>query len=265
MRKSVTFIVKVFGKKAPAIGCINSIRRQYNKDCEIVVITDSKKFKEKIETEYDGIRAIRVKNPEKFPEISNNLIKELDTEYFVYANKDSVYPPNAADEILSEKSDCMIYNISRTNKNGKFVPLCPAEKPFTFEKYMELGVSVWNNAFRTQFVVDNGLFIDDIDYFGQLMFLLKVYSLADKIRITEKVLVLRENLVKPKAISFEQFYENRKVLKKVLKRFNKKGMYSVSKKIVSDFVFDNMDVYYYEKSFFRKILIKNRIRKYICI
>ncbi len=265
MKKAVTFIVKAFGKKAPAIGCINSIYRQHNKAFEVAVITDNKKFKKKLSGKYEGIRVIVTREAENFSKVTNKLLRELETEYFVYANKDAVYTPNTVDEILKEESDCVIYNISRTNKNNRFVPLCSAEKDFTFETYINSGISVWNNAFRTRFVVDNGIFIKDIDYFEQLIFLLQIYSVAGKIRMVQQVLVCRENLVKPQAISFEQFYAHRKVLGKILKQFNQKGMYTVSKKIISDFVFDNMDVYYQEKNFFKKMLIRYRIRKYICI
>lgn len=264
VKKAVTFIIRVFGNKAQAIGCINSIYRQSNKAFEVVVITDNKEFKNKLEEMYEDIKVIKTKKSEKFS-ACNKLIKELETEYFVFTNKDSVYTPNTVDEILKEESDCVIYNISRINKNGKFTPLCPVDKELDLKIYINTGVSVWNNAFRTRFIVDNGILINDIDYLEQLIYLLKIYSQADKIRVVQQVLLYREKLIKPKEISFEQFYNNRKVLSKVLKQFNKKGLYDVSKKIIADFVFDNVDAYYKERNFFRKMLIRYRIRKYICI
>ncbi len=264
VRKAVTFIVRAVDEKAPVIGCLNSIYRQLNKAFEVVAITNIEGFEEELKNKYEGIKVVKIKGKKDFVKISNKLIKEMETQYFVYANKDSVYTVNAVDEILKEEADCVIYNISRIVKK-KFVPLCPREEEFTFEQYINLGTSVWNNAFSTRFVVDNGIFIKKMDYLEQLMFLLNLYSLSKKIRMVQQTLVCREKLVKPKKISYVQFYENRKNLKKILKSFNLKGMHSVSKKLVADFVFENIDVYYEEKNFFRKMLIRYRIRKYICI
>ncbi len=264
MKKAVTFIVRAVGEKAPVIGCLNSIYRQYNKAYEVVAITDIDGFAEELKNKYKGIQVITVNNKKSFLNKANKVIRDLETEFFVYANADSVYTPDTVDEVLKEEADCVVFNISRIH-NKKFLPLCSREKEFTFEQYINLGACIWNNAVRTRFAVDNNIYIKKMDFFEQLFYLLELYSLAGKIRMVQQVLVYREKMLKPKEISFEQFYRNRKALKKVIKRFNRKGMYAVSKKIVFDFVFANMDGYYQEKNFFRKMLIRHRIREYICV
>lgn len=264
VKEAVTFIVRAVNEKTQVFGCLNSIYRQNNKAYEVVVVTNIEGFSEELKEKYDGIRVEEVNAKKDYVKASNKLIKKLKTRYFVYTNSDTVYTPNTVDEILASKEEAVIFNISRLVKNS-FVPVYPRDEEFTFECYVQTGVHIWNNAISTEFVVKNDLFISKLDYFDQLMYLINIYSLVDGIRMIPMVLSYRAKVVTPKKISYSKFCQNRKALKKILRRFSTKGMNSVVKKLVADFVFDNINVYYEEKNFLRKLWIKHRIRKYICI
>ena len=63
--------------------------------------------------------------------------------------------------------------------------------------------------------------------------------------------------------NYEQFERNCKNIGKIIKRFEKKGMYDVKERIVTDFVVSQLSSYYNEKSFFERRKKKRLLRRYM--
>lgn len=265
MVNEITFIVKGLDNKSSLGRCLKSIYRQSNKSFRVVVITSLEKKDVAFLSGNEKTEFVFIKDKAKFLETSNNLIKQLDSQYFMYINSDSVLPADAVEKILSRNEDTIICNISKPDKNHKFKAVYPKEKNFTLSNYIKCGVSVWNNAICTQHVKNEGLFLYDWSYFSQLMYLLRLYSTVGTIGIVFDVLVYRATLIKKKKITYVQFSENRRLLTKILKGFTAKNMIAEKKQLLNDFVFSNIDEYYDEKRFIFKLIKKHRFRKYICI
>ena len=265
MVNEITFIVKGLDNKSSLGRCLKSIYRQSNKSFRVVVITSLEKKDVAFLSGNEKTEFVFIKDKAKFLETSNNLIKQLDSQYFMYINSDSVLPADAVEKILSRNEDTIICNISKPDKNHKFKAVYPKGKNFTLSNYIKCGVSVWNNAICTQHVKNEGLFLYDWSYFSQLMYLLRLYSTVGTIGIVFDVLVYRATLIKKKKITYVQFSENRRLLTKILKGFTAKNMIAVKKQLLNDFVFSNIDEYYDEKRFIFKLIKKHRFRKYICI
>lgn len=265
MKKKVTFIVRAVTDKSQTIRCLNSIYRQNNEAFDVIVITNIGDFSEELTEKYENIKCVYIKRKKSYINAANKRIKKLKTRYFIFVNSDTVFPPNAVDMFLKSGKQLVLFNIAKLF-NHNFAPLYSnKEDEFKLDTYIKNGVNIWNNVISTEYVIKNGLFLKSLDSFDQLMYILALYSGADSYDAINDVLAYKPTITQRREISYDEFSENSKELKKFLKSFSEKGMSDVIRQVVFDFVISNINVYYEEKSFFKKLMIKRRFRKYICI
>ena len=263
MINEITFIVKGTDDKNSLGRCLKSIYRQSNKSYRIVVITnldesDIEPFNNDEKTEF-----VFIKKKKDFLKTANAQIKQLKSRYFIYVNSDSIIPPDAVEKILDCDADVVVFNISRQGSNKRFGSVYPRGDKFTLAKYIKCGVSVWNNAISTEYVINEKHFLTDWSYFSQLMYLLKIYSGVRTVGLISDVLICRSTLIRKKKISYAQFSANRRLLTKIMKGFAEKDMNDVKRQLVADFVLSNMGEYYKEKRFIFRLIKKHRFKKYI--
>ena len=264
MKKTVTFIVKATNNKNKILRCMASISRQKNDNYRVIALCSSEGAKKQIEKNYPDFMIIDIENAAAFTEKLGEAFSLVDTEYAMLVNYDEVLAPNAVNVILSKKKDVVVFG-GAVLKNSRFVPRYSYPDGFTLAGYMKSGFSVWNNAIRTSIIKNNSLSLDALDYCTQAMFLLRSYFHAESFSVTDEVIAYREKQTAKTAITFGEFFENRKELESILKNFSERGMLDEKEQIVSDFVLAQLGEVYRESSFFKRMKKKRLIKKMLGI
>lgn len=264
MENSVTFIVKATNDKNRVMRCLASINRQQNKNYKVLALCSLKAAKEEIEKLYPQFETVKIKKAVSFVDNLNKYLPKIDTEYFVIVNFDEILSPDTVDLILNSKSDATVFNISAL-KGTKFLARYSTKAEWTLAEYMREGLTLWNNAFRSKVVIENSVSLGGLEYCAQSVFLLKCYSYSETIKTDNTVLAYREKLMKKKRITYEEFLENVKDLKGILKRISKKEMFDEKEQIIGDFVVAQLGDMYKEKSFFKRAKKKRLLKRMIGI
>ena len=265
MEKAVTFIVRAMVDKPRTIRCLNSLYRQKNKAFRVIAITDIKGFSEELSERYENIECVYVKKKKSYVKAANKCIEKLKTSYFVFVHSDTVFQADAVDVLLSSGKKAVLFNVSGLSGDA-FKTVYPQKKEeFGLAACLKNGVGIWNNVFSTEYVKKNALYLKDLDYFSQLMFILRFYSGVESFEAVNTVLAYKTAFPKVKDITYLEFSSNRRELKKIIRCFSRKGMDDVVMQIIRDFVVSNMHVYYEEKNVLKKLHIKLRLKMYFCI
>lgn len=265
MKNSVTFIIRATSDERRLSRCLNSIYRQTNSSFKIIVITNVAEIDDDFKNKYPKLKFFNISKKKNFFKSANKRIPKIDTRYFMYVNSDTVLAPNSVDVILSHNENAVVFNTAKLNKNGGFHNIYPQNDSFNLTEYIITGVSIWNTAFDTKFVLDARVFLDGLKYFNQLMYQLKILSKAVDAKFIPEVLFYRADIIEKKDVTYDQFVKNRKLLKKIVDDFTARNMNDVRKVIVSEFVFNNIDEYYNEKNLFRRLAKRYMFSKYICL
>lgn len=265
MKNAVTFIVRATDDKQRLCMCLNNIYRQNNNSFKVIVITNIEEIGDDFKNKYPKVKFFGIKKRNNFFKYANKRIRKINTKYFMYVNSDTVLAPNTVDVILSHNESAIVLNIAKLNDKGEFYNIYSKDDDFNLVQYITTGVSIWNTAFETKFVLESEVFLAGMKYFDQLIYMLQIFSKAKEVSFVPDVLIYRSAVIEKKGVTFDQFVENRKILKQMIQSFTSKNMNDVRKVIVKEFVFNNIDEYYNEKKLFRKLEKRYIFGKYICL
>lgn len=261
MKKGITFIVRAQDDVNSLSRCLYSIKRQTCRKFRIIVI-GKKRFLKKISKISPKIALHPIAKYSEFPKAFNSELNNIQTTHLCILNNDEVLAPNMLEEILKIDFDICSANISAL-VGSNFVPRYPVTEELDLVKIMQRGLGLWNNVFKTEFIIKHNLSLEGLTYQAQSMFLLEAFSFTEKVKINSNVLFYRDSLAQKKNWPYDDFVKNEKKLLTIIKRFSKRNQKEIKLQIIRDFVLVHLEVYYNETAFFSHLKQKHRFKKFL--
>lgn len=258
--KTITFFVRAKDDTSSVVRSLCSIRRQGFQNYKVIVVSYREELSEKISNLYPDFKVFTEEGDKGFCMRFNTEIQNVDSDYCVIVNGDSVLTQHAAKAILLHDEDSVLFNLSRTGTAFKFEPIygeSDFKNPGTYFKKMPY---LWGIAFKPSLIRKKKITLTGIGYPDQMLFVHQCVSASKKVGMHKGILLYKRWLQLEHEVTFAYFFHNRKTILRVIKNYKSKHRNLERSAFVERFVFPCLENYYTEtrplNKFAKLILVK---------
>lgn len=255
----LALLIYCCGAEQNVMRCIDSIVQQHNSNVTVVTIFESEQLCSAVLNNYgdDWWFRYRLKGKKTVRAHFNEIIKDLQAEYFMVAKSDQTFARGCFDSLLPDlfKKDGAIVNYSTRAKDR------PA-----FSKVFAGGINIgnffstspymWNMIYKTELFRKYDCYITDLNPCFQTLTAAKYLSYVTNILYSSGVMFYRDSAVNKTPFTYMQMLDNGKEIISLMKRMKK------AKLLEGVFALKRLYALEFTECRYRVSGIKNKLRFY---